>query len=214
MSESCQNIQTKSFIYSCLRYNFNSGFIITFLIFQLNNELRRNSFFILHFSELGIQFDVMGQKGKRMEAKKILMADDKKPMGELLRHKLLLQGFEVGTAKNEKEFSENALTHKSGLIVLDIWLRNKIGTEVYYRLLENGFDPEVPVIFITALVEGCPKDTIEGASGRKSAFTVNRSETGNKVRLALSGTISGIQVLFKGSVPSEGTMVGQKKKAA
>ena len=104
-----------------------------------------------------------------MDSKKILVVDDEKPIRELLRHKLSMCGFDVETAKNGKEFSDNALAHKPDLIILDIWLKNKMGTDFYYHLLENGFDPKVPVIFITALVEGYPKNTT-GVSGRKCAL--------------------------------------------
>lgn len=89
---------------------------------------------------------------------RILVVDDEKPIRELLRYKLSMQGFEVVTAKNEKEFFDRALAQKPDLIVLDIWLKNKIGTDSYHHLLKSGFDPEVPVIFITALIEGYPKD--------------------------------------------------------
>ena len=94
---------------------------------------------------------------------KILVVDDEKPIRELLRHKLSLLGFEVVTAKNEKEFSKS-VTNKPDLIILDIWLKNKIGTDIYNNLLESGFDPKVPVIFITALIEGFPKEAsfVEG----------------------------------------------------
>ena len=104
-----------------------------------------------------------------MDSKKILVVDDEKPIRELLRHKLSIRGFEVETAKNGKEFSENALAHKPDLIILDIWLRNKMGTDIYYHLLQEGFDPAIPVIFITALVEGYPKEAPR-VSGRKCAL--------------------------------------------
>lgn len=89
--------------------------------------------------------------------KKILVVDDEKPIRELLRHKLSVQGFEVLTAKNEKEFRDHAFEQKPDLIILDIWLKDRIGTEIYNDLLNLGLDAAVPVIFITALVEDYPK---------------------------------------------------------
>lgn len=88
--------------------------------------------------------------------KKILVVDDEFTIRELLKFKLSLQGFEVVTAKNGEEFEKSALTQKPDLIILDIWLKNKIGTDVYHHLLDTGFDPEVPVVFITALIENQP----------------------------------------------------------
>ena len=100
---------------------------------------------------------------------KILVVDDEKPIRELLRHKLSVLGFEVVTAKNAKEFSECAFAQKPDLIILDIWLKNKIGPDVYHELLRVGFDEEVPVIFITALIEGEPKRT-QMLPGKKYAL--------------------------------------------
>lgn len=88
---------------------------------------------------------------------RILVVDDEKPVRELLRYKLLTAGFDVITAKNEKEFWQNAFTKKPDLIILDIWLKDRFGTDVYNNLLECGFDARVPVLFITALVSGHPK---------------------------------------------------------
>lgn len=87
---------------------------------------------------------------------KILVVDDDKPIRELLFHKLSMRGFDVATAKDEKEFWATAFEQKPDLIILDIWLKNRAGTDVYNNLLSFGFDAEVPVIFITALVEGEP----------------------------------------------------------
>ncbi|MBI3314231.1 MAG: response regulator [Candidatus Omnitrophica bacterium] len=102
---------------------------------------------------------------------KILVVDDEKQIRELLRHKLSTLGFEVSTAKNGKEFSGNALQEKPDLIILDIWLKHEMGTDVYDDLLVHGFDPAVPVIFITALVEGYPKRfSLEANSSRKFAL--------------------------------------------
>ena len=100
---------------------------------------------------------------------KILVVDDEKPIRELLRHKLSIAGFEVITAKDDKEFSVLAKNQKPDLIILDIWLRDRIGTEVYNKLLQSGtLDTETPVIFITALVEGHPKkDDSAPPDGRK-----------------------------------------------
>ena len=88
---------------------------------------------------------------------RILVVDDEKPIRELLRHKLSASGFEVVTAKNAKEFWECAFLRKPDLIILDIWLGYKMGPDVYHELLDEGFDKEVPVIFITALIEGEPR---------------------------------------------------------
>ena len=91
-------------------------------------------------------------------SQRILVVDDEKPLRELLRHKLSGVGFEVITAKNAKEFEAFAMSEKPDLIILDIWLKNRMGPDVYHELLGSGLDNEIPVIFITALIDGEPKD--------------------------------------------------------
>lgn len=102
--------------------------------------------------------------------KRILVVDDEKPIRELLKHKLGMKGFDVILAKNEKEFSDMALNQKPDIIILDIWLKDKIGTNIYNKLLNNGLDPSVPVIFITALVAGQPKELPSEFPGRRYAL--------------------------------------------
>ncbi len=100
---------------------------------------------------------------------RILVVDDEKLIRELLRHKLLPLGFEVVTAQDAKEFRKYALAEKPDLIILDIWLKNLLGPDVYHELLDAGFDAEVPVIFITALTEGEPRNT-QMLPGKKYAL--------------------------------------------
>lgn len=94
--------------------------------------------------------------------KRILVVDDDKAILELLRHKLLRQGYDVTTAKNEEEFRGNIVLSKPNLILLDIWLKNKSGADIYNDLLRSGFDRDVPVIFITALDDIPPKHAPPG----------------------------------------------------
>ena len=90
--------------------------------------------------------------------KRILVLDDEWGIRELLRLKFTKQGFDVSTARDEKEFWLLAFNEQPDLLILDIWLGNDgEGTRVYDQLLQAGFDPKVPVIFISALVdEGTP----------------------------------------------------------
>ncbi|MBI4372271.1 MAG: response regulator [Candidatus Omnitrophica bacterium] len=88
--------------------------------------------------------------------RRILVVDDESSILELLRYKLSNRGFEVVTATNAWEFWGEALSAKPDLIILDIWLKGKLGTEVYNELLTNGLDSDIPVIFITALLEDRP----------------------------------------------------------
>lgn len=96
--------------------------------------------------------------------KKILVVDDQMAMRELLKFKLVKHGFDVLTAKDEREFWNLALESKPDLIVLDVLLDDKLGTEIYDSLLNFALSPNIPVIFITALVEKqVPKRVKSGA---------------------------------------------------
>lgn len=90
---------------------------------------------------------------------RILVVDDEKLIRELLYRKLSALGFDVVTARDAKEFRRHAMAQKPDLIILDIWLKNQMGPNVHGELLSEGFDSEVPVIFITALTEAEPKDS-------------------------------------------------------
>lgn len=81
------------------------------------------------------------------------MVDDEASILTLLKFKLSKHGFEVEIASNGSQFWEKALAFKPDLIILDIWLNGKLGTEIYHDLLEARFDAKVPVIFVTALIE-------------------------------------------------------------
>lgn len=89
--------------------------------------------------------------------KKILVVDDEASILTLLRFKLSKCGFEIETASSGSQFWEKAFAFKPDLIILDIWLNGKLGTEIYHDLLSAGFDAGIPVIFVTALIEEHPQ---------------------------------------------------------
>jgi len=89
------------------------------------------------------------EENELLTKKRVLVVDDDLLMRELFKFKLSKQGFEVTSAKNEREFWQQAFDKKPDLILLDLWLNNKIGADIYDQLIHFGFDPEVPVIFIT-----------------------------------------------------------------
>lgn len=85
--------------------------------------------------------------------KRILVVDDDWGIREFLKYRLSQRGYEVATAGNEKEFEDGIVNQKPDLILLDIWLGKRTGPDIYRRILAEGFDSTVPVIFISALVE-------------------------------------------------------------
>ena len=103
--------------------------------------------------------------------KRILVVDDEKPILELLRAKLTKQGFDVITASNEKEFFEHVFKDQPHLIILDIWLGNEGGgTRLYDDALDGGFNPAIPVIFISALVDAGVPPKRASVGGRYALY--------------------------------------------
>ena len=97
--------------------------------------------------------------------KRILVADDEWAILELLRIRLSKWGFEVSVAQNAKEFENLAFTVKPDLVILDIWFGNPgAGLQIYEDVIQAGFDPEIPVIFISAMADGdkLPKRAMKG----------------------------------------------------
>ena len=84
--------------------------------------------------------------------KRILVVDDDWIYLELLKFRLLRRSFEVLTARNEKELWEKAFGAKLDMIIIDLLLKNNVGSNSYQNLVNFGFDPTVPVIFMSAFV--------------------------------------------------------------
>lgn len=97
--------------------------------------------------------------------KKILIIDDEPGVLELAKKHLSANNYEVVTASAAIEGIHKAIEHKPNLIILDIMLPDIEGTVVAEKLRENSQTREIPVIFLTCLVEdkeACGKNTIGG----------------------------------------------------
>jgi len=85
--------------------------------------------------------------------KKILIVEDDRLTLYLLKRRLEKKGYEILTARDEKEFWKHAFDQGLHLILLDICLKNRLGTNVYKTLLEFGMNRQLPVIFTTGLTD-------------------------------------------------------------
>ncbi|MDP3920540.1 MAG: response regulator [Candidatus Omnitrophota bacterium] len=85
--------------------------------------------------------------------KKILLVDDDTDILQMLAPLLTEEGFDVDTAQNASDFHRKALRSRPDLIILDIVLGEDQGPSVYDALLAEGFNREVPVIFLSGLEE-------------------------------------------------------------
>lgn len=88
--------------------------------------------------------------------KRILVVDDEWSMRELLSTVMDVYGFEPLLASNSAEFREIIRTQKVDAIILDLMLGNEDGMVVYNALVPKHLSPNIPVIFISALVGDRP----------------------------------------------------------
>lgn len=84
-------------------------------------------------------------------AKKILIADDEPDILEIIQFNLQAEGYEVITAKNGNEAIDKAQLHRPDLIILDVMMPGKTGTEVCHTLRLQPAFKETLIIFLSAL---------------------------------------------------------------
>ena len=110
------------------------------------------------------------------EKKKILVADDDPSTLKLLDIILSGAGYAVLQASSGNDAAALAREHKPDLIVLDILLPGMSGIHVAFQLREETATADIPVIFISSLME---KDVVKDmAPDAESTFLqkpVNRS---------------------------------------
>ncbi len=101
-------------------------------------------------------------------SKKILIVDDEIEILETLKDYLTEEGFDVLLAKNREEFFNHAQNTPPDLIILDIVIGPENGPQMYNELVHKGFDPEIPVIFLSGLLEDRPPSY--SYEGRKTSL--------------------------------------------
>lgn len=85
---------------------------------------------------------------------RILIAEDERPISEIIKFNLEKEGYEIITAFDGKDALKKALEDKPDLILLDIMLPLMDGFEICKRVREKS---SVPIIFVTAKEEEVDK---------------------------------------------------------
>lgn len=97
--------------------------------------------------------------------KRILIIDDEPEFTYMLRRSLEVQGYyEVGEENDDSVAQESAHYFDPDLIVLDIMMPHVDGSELAARFREDPILRDVPIIFLTALIDH--GDAPEGACDR------------------------------------------------
>ena len=82
--------------------------------------------------------------------KKIFCVEDDLNIRELISYALSSSGFEVCGFENSMDFSEGLKKDNPDLILLDIMLPDKDGTEILKELKSDKEHSDIPVIVLTA----------------------------------------------------------------
>lgn len=85
------------------------------------------------------------------KARKVLIADDEPDIRELLRYNLAAEGYEVLEAKNGDEALDLSKKFNPDLILLDIMMPKKTGTEVCMLLRSQPQFKDTLIVMLTAL---------------------------------------------------------------
>ena len=85
--------------------------------------------------------------------RKVLVVEDHPDMLEVLTCQVEMMGFSVIPAKHGKEGVKKALEEKPNLILMDIMMPEMDGVEMIGMLRGDGRTKNIPIIFITSLVE-------------------------------------------------------------
>jgi DNA-binding response OmpR family regulator len=88
-----------------------------------------------------------------MDKRKILVVDDEVSLTRMLKLNLEETGkYEVRTENQGSKTISTALDFRPDLILLDIMMPDKIGSEVAAELIKNKELKDIKIIFLTALV--------------------------------------------------------------
>ena len=91
----------------------------------------------------------MGEFNKRT---RVLLVDDERDVRQMLVRRLQAEGYEVMTAVDGEEGLRKAIKERPDVILLDIMLPKKDGNTVAEELRRSPETANIPVIFITCLV--------------------------------------------------------------
>ena len=89
-----------------------------------------------------------------MDKKKILVVDDERAIGDILRINLEKEGYAVAVATDGEEGARMALSLNPDLVLLDVMLPKMDGFEVCKKIRRES---EVPIVMLTASTEEIDK---------------------------------------------------------
>ncbi len=85
--------------------------------------------------------------------KKILIVDDDRVIGEMLKMLLGFSGFEVFFSERPDETEENIRKHEIDLVILDLLISGVNGTDVCVSLRNNETTAQTPILMMSAICD-------------------------------------------------------------
>jgi twitching motility two-component system response regulator PilH len=127
--------------------------------------------------------------GKTKEEVKILIVDDDEKALKLLELKLLELGFRsIFKERRGTEALETAKKHPPDLIFLDIIMPGLDGGKVRERLIENPATKDIPVVFVSSIID---KEEEKRIGGRLSGgeIIVSKPYSSDEILKAIEKTL-------------------------
>ncbi len=97
--------------------------------------------------------------------KTLLIVDDNDDLRTMLAYQLQAKGYRILMSGDGRQAVEMAKTSQPDLILLDVLMPGTDGTEASEVLKGHPLTQKIPIIFLTALVEGQESTNREGLSG-------------------------------------------------
>jgi CheY-like chemotaxis protein len=95
--------------------------------------------------------------------KKILMVDDEKDFCHFVKLNLERSGkYQVHTVFSGSDGIAEAIKSKPDLILLDVVMQDMDGGEVAWRLMNDSKTKEIPIIFLTAVLQSSEAEQLKG----------------------------------------------------
>ncbi len=100
-----------------------------------------------------------------METKRIMICDDDEGILEVLELYLELEGYVVFTVANSIKLVEQITLHSPDLLLLDLWMPLLSGDQAIRIIRESDMMSALPIIVLSASVDGAAVATAMGADG-------------------------------------------------
>ncbi len=118
--------------------------------------------------------------------KKILVVDDEPNVVKIVEAELKAGGYQVYTALNGKEGLAKCRLHKPDAIILDIMMPGIDGAMFAEQMKENPETRNIPIIFLTALVQ---KEEVFNSHERAGQYFLAKPFDGDELRALLRKVI-------------------------